>query len=299
MAIMARVNVDIGLVRNDPRWMILCRNASLPLSAALGSAILVWGACYERRTPVLSAEEVDVVAERAGFATELVRARLAHDTPDGVHLCGVEKRIGYLLAAAVVGATGGRRSGEARRAKSALRGENRNEANPSRTLHEQRSEPLQSVSHKQNRSIPLVPDLVPDLVLAPDLSKNLLLGTMGTSPSPPPLPPRERGVLDAIQADETLRAITKNPATLARDLCRVAPGLDVALEIAKAGAWLRADPKRRKSNGARFLTTWLTRAQDGRREGPATGPPRPAPVVGIDMDAFRAAARKDSTAGGK
>ena len=78
---------------------------------------------------------------------------------------------------------------------------------------------------------------------------------MGTSPSLPPLSPRERGVLDSIQADETLRAITKNPATLALDLCRVAPGLDVALEIAKAGAWLRADPKRRKSNGARFLTT--------------------------------------------
>ncbi len=40
------------------------------------------------------------------------------------------------------------------------------------------------------------------------------------------------------------------------------PAIDVRQEIAKAKAWLLANPKNRKSNIDRFLTNWLTRAQD-------------------------------------
>lgn len=40
------------------------------------------------------------------------------------------------------------------------------------------------------------------------------------------------------------------------------PALDVRQEIAKAKAWLLANPKNKKSNIERFLTNWLTREQD-------------------------------------
>ncbi len=40
------------------------------------------------------------------------------------------------------------------------------------------------------------------------------------------------------------------------------PAIDVRQEIAKAKAWLLANPKNRKSNIERFLTNWLTKAQD-------------------------------------
>lgn len=40
------------------------------------------------------------------------------------------------------------------------------------------------------------------------------------------------------------------------------PAIDVRQEIAKAKAWLLANPKNRKSNLERFLTNWLTKAQD-------------------------------------
>lgn len=40
------------------------------------------------------------------------------------------------------------------------------------------------------------------------------------------------------------------------------PALDLDRELAKAGAWLLANPKNKKSNYARFLTNWLGRAQD-------------------------------------
>lgn len=40
------------------------------------------------------------------------------------------------------------------------------------------------------------------------------------------------------------------------------PAIDVRTEIAKAKAWLLANPKNRKSNIEKFLTNWLSRSQD-------------------------------------
>jgi hypothetical protein len=40
------------------------------------------------------------------------------------------------------------------------------------------------------------------------------------------------------------------------------PAVDLNLEIAKASAWLIANPKQTKSNYNRFLTSWFTRCQD-------------------------------------
>ena len=86
----------------------------------------------------------------------------------------------------------------------------------------------------------------------------------------------------AILEDETLRPIVPRPAQLARDLVGTAPGVDVALEIRRAGAWLRANPNRKKSQGSRFLLSWLVRAQERapRRQGPPTAAPGPVRVPG-------------------
>ena len=46
------------------------------------------------------------------------------------------------------------------------------------------------------------------------------------------------------------------------------PAVDLTTELSKAGAWLLANPKNQKSNYARFLTNWLSRAQD---RAPAKG----------------------------
>jgi len=40
------------------------------------------------------------------------------------------------------------------------------------------------------------------------------------------------------------------------------PACDIQMELAKANAWLVANPKRVKSDYGRFLTAWLSRAQD-------------------------------------
>lgn len=40
------------------------------------------------------------------------------------------------------------------------------------------------------------------------------------------------------------------------------PAIDVDAEMLKAAAWLKANPKNRKSNYAKFLTGWFSRTQD-------------------------------------
>ncbi len=61
------------------------------------------------------------------------------------------------------------------------------------------------------------------------------------------------------------------------------PAVDVQTELAKAGAWLLANPKNQKSNYARFLTNWLTRAQD---RAPAKGGGTPATAGRTVMEPF-------------
>lgn len=48
------------------------------------------------------------------------------------------------------------------------------------------------------------------------------------------------------------------------------PAIDVRQEIAKARAWMLANPKNRKSNIERFLTSWMTKTQD---RAPSHGQP--------------------------
>jgi uncharacterized protein YdaU (DUF1376 family) len=52
------------------------------------------------------------------------------------------------------------------------------------------------------------------------------------------------------------------PDELLRQWDRAYPAVNIDGELAKAAAWIIANPKNRKSNYARFLTNWLTRAQD-------------------------------------
>ena len=88
----------------------------------------------------------------------------------------------------------------------------------------------------------------------------------------------EREVRQAIVSDENLVGIVPLPAKLARDLVAMAPGVSVPREIASAGAWLRANPERRKKHGARFLVSWVERSQE--RCGRVNGQQRNTAVGG-------------------
>jgi hypothetical protein len=57
------------------------------------------------------------------------------------------------------------------------------------------------------------------------------------------------------------------PDSLKTKWVQMAPGISIVSELAKAEAWAISNPKLRKSNWSRFLTNWMTRAQDKARQG--------------------------------
>lgn len=74
--------------------------------------------------------------------------------------------------------------------------------------------------------------------------------------------PRGLSAHAALVDDPSLWPIISKPVETARDLAKVAAaGIDVAIEVRKAGSWLRANPGRAgKKNGAKFLLNWIGRA---------------------------------------
>lgn len=59
--------------------------------------------------------------------------------------------------------------------------------------------------------------------------------------------------------DEGFIGITKNDLEL---WSKAYPAINLQTEISKAAAWVRANPKNKKSNWERFLVNWFVRAQD-------------------------------------
>ncbi|WP_437591516.1 hypothetical protein [Sorangium sp. So ce1000] len=92
---------------------------------------------------------------------------------------------------------------------------------------------------------------------------------------PASLSPTARAVLEAILADRSLQPICTNPAQLAHDLADAGPGVDVVLCVKSAGAWMRANPARKKHDGNPFLLNWVRREQ---QERGGRSPPRPGPA---------------------
>lgn len=113
-----RVNVDSDFLAADPRWKRLLRLTGESVPTLLGRIVLAWMACYARRSAVISCEEIDIASERAGFAQDLVSSDLAKIYADGqVWVCGVTKRIPYLLEAQARAKVAGLASGRARRSE--------------------------------------------------------------------------------------------------------------------------------------------------------------------------------------
>jgi hypothetical protein len=92
-----RVNVDESAL-TDPRFRRLARYLAIVLFEAIGRCVPVWMTAYNRRSAILTAEDVDIAADRDGFAAAMVRAELA-DQLEGeqVRLRGVTERIQFLL----------------------------------------------------------------------------------------------------------------------------------------------------------------------------------------------------------
>lgn len=102
----------------DPRMHLLARHLGINVFEVLGRILRVWFVSYDRRSAVLQPIEIDIAADRDGFADAMVASGLAVTEEDGgLYVKGVSERIAFLE----LQAEKGKRSGQIRRDKSQLR----------------------------------------------------------------------------------------------------------------------------------------------------------------------------------
>jgi hypothetical protein len=104
---------------------------------------------------------------------------------------------------------------------------------------------------------PAPPSLSPEPPSEPDGSS--VCPELGQAPAPGQ---RQKAKASKIVFDSTSGKFGGIPKSLLERWEKACPALDIEQELAKAGAWLIANPKNLKKNYARFLTNWLSKAQD-------------------------------------
>lgn len=110
-----RLSVD-GSALSDPRFKRLAKAIKVGWYEALGRCLAVWLVCYDRRTAVLEAEDVDIIAEVDAFAAALCTAQLAEQIDERtVRVRGVDDRIAFLHKQSEKG----KKSAQARASRSA------------------------------------------------------------------------------------------------------------------------------------------------------------------------------------
>jgi hypothetical protein len=92
----------------------------------------------------------------------------------------------------------------------------------------------------------------------------------------------EKAAHDAIVSDPSLQTIVEFPAQTSRDLVAAGPGVDVPYQVRKAGSWLRANPTKKKKNGAKFLLGWISRQQENGGGTQYARQPEQHPTVAAD-----------------
>lgn len=169
---MARMSIDDKFPR-DPRVIKLGRRVGWSRRETMGALIDVFQIVYDRERDTLPAEDIDIAAEREGFAEHMIECDLAERTRAGVRVKGAAERIDYLKNRAEAGRVGGLKSGESRR--------NSTEAN----ARSKRSTASSGAEASRNPPDPVPdPPPVPDGV--PDLERE-------TAPASPPLPTEPPG----------------------------------------------------------------------------------------------------------
>lgn len=95
---MTRVNVD-DIAFMDRRFKLLGGRLAMSWQEALGRCLPVWALAYAKRTAILTAGDIDALAERQGFAAAMLEVDLAAEAENdvGLYVRGVAARIDFLL----------------------------------------------------------------------------------------------------------------------------------------------------------------------------------------------------------
>jgi len=159
---MARMSIDDKLLR-DPRVLRLARALGWSRRETVGALLDVFAVAYDRERDVLPSADIDIAAEREGFADLMFEVDLAEQVRGRVRIKGAKERIEYLVSKSNAGRIGGIKSGESRR-KSAKQKTNDREArrNPPDPVPDLPPDPVpDQISDPPPARDPAVPDPVP------------------------------------------------------------------------------------------------------------------------------------------
>lgn len=67
-----------------------------PVRHVRGDLLEIWDFCFQRRTCIVDALDIDAQGEMEGYADAMIRAGMASDTPEGVRVSGVSDRMEWL-----------------------------------------------------------------------------------------------------------------------------------------------------------------------------------------------------------
>jgi len=143
------------------------------------------------------------------------------------------------------------------------------EANPPLKARSQKSEVRSQIPDADGLLIPLGSSTNTSPVLT------TLVATDGGNPPPaaPATPPK----VDLKFSWDPMHGFVNVPIPIRMGWERAFPACDIDAELAKAHAWMQANPKKKKSNYAAFLRNWLEKSQDrgGTGSAPSNRVPRP------------------------
>lgn len=92
-----RVNVDDQAL-DEPRIKRMAKRLGCTRYEVLGRILHVWMLCYQRRSAVVDAVDIDITADLDGFAEAMVAEAMADrdDDAGAIYVRGVSERIGFL-----------------------------------------------------------------------------------------------------------------------------------------------------------------------------------------------------------
>lgn len=202
---MARMSIDDKLLR-DPRVLRLARACGWSRRETVGALLDVFAVAYDRERDTLPIADIDIAAEREGFADLMFEVDLAEQVRAGVRIKGAKERIKYLTAKAEAGRVGGIKSGESRRKS----------AKQKRSNHEAPANPPDPVPDLPPDPVPEDQSSLPACAIPPD--------PVPVAPAPTPTAPPARALPPAPRSEAPM---------LWRELeaARSAAGAKLGLEI--------------------------------------------------------------------
>lgn len=244
------------LVKRDRRYV-----------AALCMELWEWvdESTTDGRIPNATPEQVDIIVDFPGFGDALVAVGWMIRTPNGIEIPNFTRHNGETAKSRALAALR-----KANQRKKELNDPNQRDASVTNVTVMSRSERDKSVTREEKRREETESSSSSTTARTKSSASTTFVATDGGNPPPaaPTQQPQTSKPASAGQRPnlrfrwEASTGFVNLPESTRLAWERAFPACDIDAELAKAHAWMLANPTKIKSNWDRFAVNWLKRAQD-------------------------------------